>query len=135
VASRWEEESPGRLSLKENVIRVYGRIPNGSGGLSWVVIQTDANGNSDLVYVTALCQVLLLNLLESPFWGSSGIPAQQAVNQQIAPDYYVSLIQQQYSQYFASLQITKQVNPTPTYQVFIITHQGTVISASVPIAT
>jgi hypothetical protein len=116
-------------------MRVYGRVPDGSGGLRWVVVQTAANGDNSMVYVTALSQVLSLFLNESPFWSSSGIPAQQSVLQQVAPDYYVALIQQAYAPYFASLQITRQTNPTPTYLVSVITTSGAQINASVPVPT
>lgn len=88
-----------------------------------------------MVYVTALCQVLSLSLNESPFWSTSGIPAQQSVMQQVAPDYYVAITQQAYAQYFASLQITRQANPTPTYRVNVITHSGVQINASVSVPT
>lgn len=99
----------------------------------WAVVQTAADGSNDLVYVTALAQVLQLSLRESPFWAQSGIPAQQSVMQQVAPDYYVALTQQAYAPYFASLQITRQTNPVPTYSVNVVTHSGAVINASVPV--
>lgn len=108
-------------------------VDSGQGNLQWVEVKTDANGNNDLVYLTALCQVLLLNLGESPFYATYGIPAQQSVMQQTFPDYYVALTQQVYSQYFASLVIVKQSDPTPTYLVTVKTHQGVVLSATVPI--
>lgn len=117
-------------------MRIYGRIPNGSGGLQWVEVSTDANGFNDNVYVTAFCQVLLLNLNESPFYATFGIPQQQSVLQQVFPDYYVSLMQQVYSQFFASLLVTKVPNvSTPTYNVQIITNQGAIVNASVAVAT
>lgn len=106
-----------------------------SNGLTWVVVQTDANGNNDLVYVTALCQCLLLNLNESPFYATSGIPAKQAIQQQVSPDYYVTLTQQQYSQYFASLIVSRVSGNPPTYDVYILTHQGVSLNISVPIPT
>ncbi len=138
-------------------MRTYGRIPNnawtfdsaitfdssdtidgtvpGKAGM-WVEVETDENGNNDLVYVTALIQVLKLNLNESPFYASFGIPAQPSVVQQVFPDYYVSLTQQYFSQFFASLLISKQADSaTPTYQVYVTTHQGTKINLSVPIPT
>jgi hypothetical protein len=117
-------------------LRVYGRIPNGQGGKTWVVVQTDAQGNNDLVYVTALAQYLLLNLGESPFYGFAGIPAEDSVVQQVAPDYYVSVAQQLFAPYFASLIITRQADSiTPIYNVNILTHQGVQLSANVPIPT
>jgi hypothetical protein len=114
-------------------MRAWGRVRNSAGQLVWQISQTDAAGNNDLFYVTALAQVLLLNKNESPFWANAGIPAQQDVVQQVFPDYYVSLTQQQYAQYFASLIVIKQQSPTPTYQINVITHQGVQINASVPI--
>ena len=98
-------------------------------------VQTDANGNNDMVWLTTLCQVLLLNLNESPFYATFGIPAQQSVIQQVFPDYYVSLTQQIFSQFFASLIITKLDSPTPTYQVLVRTHQGVVINRNISIPT
>lgn len=86
-----------------------------------------------MVYVTALTQCLQLNLNESPFFGANGIPGQQSVQQQVPPDYYVTLTQQQFSQYFAFLMITRQVSPTPIYNVIIITHSGTVLNFGVPV--
>lgn len=101
--------------------------------LQWIVVQTAASGDNSMVYVTALAQVLSLRLNESPFYSSSGIPAQQSVSQQVPPDYYVALIQQAYAQYFTSLQITRVTNPVPTYQVNVITNSGAQINASVPV--
>jgi hypothetical protein len=114
-------------------MRVYGRVSDGAGGLRWVVVSTASDGSNDMVYVTALAQVLQLSLNESPFWSSSGVPAQQSVLQQVAPDYYCAITQQAYAPYFASLQITRQTNPVPTYVVNVITHSGTQISANVPV--
>jgi hypothetical protein len=116
-------------------MRVYGRTTDANGNKTWVVVQTDANGNNDLVYVTALCQALQLNLGESPFFATSGIPAQQSVIQQVAPDYYVTLTQQAFAPFFASLVISRQSSPTPTYQVAITTNLGVKINASIPIPT
>lgn len=109
-----------------------------TGGMVWQLVQTDpATGLNDLVYLTTLAQCLLLNLNESPFNSTSGIPAQQAVLQQIYPDFYVAQTQQQFAPYFASLQITHQPasanNPTLTYQVAAMTHQGLILNRSVPV--
>ena len=98
------------------------------------MVTTDpATGLNDMVYVTTLCQTLLLNLNESPFWGNYGIPAHPSVVTQIYPDYYVTYTQQQFSAYFASLIISKVSAPTPTYDVKIVTHQGQKLNALVPI--
>ena len=117
-------------------MRLYGRITNKDGTKTWVVVQTDVNGNDDLCYVTALIQCLQLNLAESPFFAWAGIPAEQSVVQQVAPDYYVSVIQQVFAPYFASLIITRDPDAVdPSYFVNVLTHQGVRLSASVPIPT
>jgi hypothetical protein len=117
-------------------MRTYARIPTtispGVKKLVWYTITTDANGFNDGVYFATLCQNLLLNLLESPFYGQNGIPAQQSVIQQVAPDLYVQLIQKQFAPYFVSLTITKVQNTfNPTYNVRVVTHTGAVIGATV----
>lgn len=115
-------------------MRVYGRVYNqATQTYSWQEVQTSATGQNDYVYITALVQCLKLNLNESPFWANYGIPAQQSVVTQIFPDFYVALIQQRYSQYFASLQISKVTSPTPTYNINITTNQGVKFQASVPV--
>lgn len=116
-------------------MRLWGRptYQDGSRG-PWTVVATDpSTGLNDLVYVTNLCQVLLLNLGESPFFANYGIPAQQSVVTQIFPDYYVAQTQQQFASFFASLIITKLSLPSPTYDVFITTHQGQKLNPSIPI--
>lgn len=99
----------------------------------WQEVDTDENGNNDAVWLTTLVQVLKLNLNESPFFASYGIPAYESVVQQVFPDYYVSLTQQLFAPYFASLLITRQPDPTPTYVVNVVTNQGVKVSASIPI--
>jgi hypothetical protein len=109
-------------------MRVYGRTTDELGNKSWFVVQTDAAGNNEYVYATALVQVLKLNLGESPFYGNYGIPAKQSIIQQIAPDFYIAFTQQQYSKYFASLIIYKLPTtfpPKPTYNVSVLTFAGT----------
>ena len=122
-------------------MRTYGRIqvgynPDQTPHYEWKVIQTAADGSNDLVYVTTLAQVLKLNLNESPFYANYGIPAKQSVLTQIFPDYYVYVTQQQFAPFFASLLITRvpQVT-TPTYNVNVLTHQGTRLNYNVPIPT
>lgn len=116
-------------------MRTYGRIPvkdqygipvlcNGVPLKQWVVVETDENGFDDNVWLTTLCQVLLLNLNESPFYASYGIPAKQSVLQQVAPDFFVNLTQQNFSQYFANLIVAREPDPTPTYRINVITQQG-----------
>lgn len=129
-------------------MRIFGRItvtnpdgsiiynPSGGPYKKWVTISTDANGSNDLLYATALCQCLLLNLNESPFWSSAGIPQTQSVIQQVYPDYYVGVTQQLYSPFFAALQVSR--NPgkppaPPTYNITALLHSGTVFNASIPL--
>ena len=120
-------------------MRVWGRQYSNDGTYTWAAYETDANGYNDAVYITALCQVLQLNLGESPFWANYGIPAIDSITTQIFPDLSVYFIQQQYSQYFASLKITKvnatndKGSPTPVYNVAIVTQQGAIINRNVPI--
>jgi hypothetical protein len=113
-------------------MRTWGRYPGLNGGPPiWYEVSTDPNtGLNDLVYATTLIQTLLLNLGESPFYATLGIPAAQSVIQQVFPDYYVTLTQQNFAPYFASLTITRTSDITPTYAVRIITHQGIVINLS-----
>jgi hypothetical protein len=109
-------------------MRVYGRTTDELGNKSWVVVQTDSSGNNEYVYVTALVQVLKLNLGESPFYANYGIPAKNSVIQQIAPDFYIAFTQMQYAKYFASLIITKAAAtfpPRPTYNVSVLMTTGT----------
>jgi len=114
-------------------MRTYGRITNPNGTKTWVEVTTDADGFNDMVYVTTLCQCLLLNLGESPFYANYGIPAKQSIVQQIAPDYYVAQTQRQFAQYFANLAIAKKSSNPPTYQINVTTHQGVKINASVQV--
>jgi hypothetical protein len=113
-------------------MRTYGRITNlQTGALEWTIVETDDNGFNDAVWLTTLCQVLLLNLNESPFYADYGIPAKPALVQQVFPDFYVARTQQRFSQYFASLIISKQPLPTPVYDVKVTTNQGAKISAQI----
>jgi len=108
-------------------MRTYGRIalnPLTPDVLTWVEVDTDANGYNDYVWLTTLIQCFKLNLGESPFWGDWGIPAKPSVVQQVFPDYYVALMQQRFAQYFAALIIAKIPGSVPTYQVNATTHQG-----------
>ncbi len=102
-------------------MRTYGRV-NGQ----WVEVTSVGAPTEDYVWITTLIQNLKLIVGESPFFANYGIPSEQSVIQQIAPDYYVSLTQQRFSQYFASLIITRIPEPiTPTYRVNILTRAGT----------
>jgi len=129
-------------------MRTYGRILNNyplNGqestqtlqypNYTWVEVLPDSNGYNDYIYITSLIQTLRLNLGESPFWGNFGIPAKNAVLQQLQPDYYVAFIQSYYSQFFASLIIAKQPqplnDPTPRYNLSIVRNNGSKFSAEI----
>ena len=114
-------------------MRTWGRVTNADGSKSWVEITTDANGHNDYVWLTTLCQTLLLNLGESPFHSNYGIPAQPSVIQQIIHNYYVSVTQQQFAQYFSSLQISLTNTLPPTYQVDVTTTQGVTYQEYLPL--
>lgn len=94
---------------------------------------TDANGYDTPCWLTTLAQVIQLNLNESPFFANYGLPDQQSVIQQVAPDYYVAQIQQQFSPYFASLTIAKVPDAdNPTYNIAVLTPQGAKVVFQVP---
>lgn len=114
-------------------MRTYGRTWNEDGTYQWVQVSTDASGDDSAVWLTTLVQCLKLNLNESPFYAANGIPAQPSVVQQLFPDFYVALTQQFFAPYFASLIITKQDSPTPTYQVNVTTKQGAQTIVVVPV--
>ncbi len=117
-------------------MRTYGRTYDANGKPTWVVVSTDASGQNDLVWTTTLCQVLKLNLNESPFFANYGIPMKTALIQQVAPDAYAMRTQAQFSQYFANLVISRVPLATePTYRVNVTTHQGVKLNADVPIPT
>lgn len=122
-------------------MRTYGRVTNSDGSKKWVQVNTDSNGMDSYVWLTTLCQTLLGVLGESPFYAQYGIPSIQSVLTQVYPNYFVQRTQQQYSQYFASLQISKATNTTPNrdgsvdliYNVSAILLDGTVINTQVAI--
>ncbi len=99
----------------------------------WVEVDTDANGYNDAVWLTTLAQVLQLGLNESPFFGNYGIPAQQSVVTQVFPDYYVTLTQQNFAQYFLALLIAKQNVFDPTYNINATATPGAILMNPVPI--
>jgi hypothetical protein len=115
-------------------LRTWGRPMNRDGTRGpWTVVTTAADGTNDLVYFTTLCQTLLLNLNESPFYADRGIPAHQSVMTQVFPDYYVIYTQQLFAQFFANLVITKLATPAPTYNVNATTHAGVKLNAAIPV--
>lgn len=114
-------------------MRTYGRTYDALGNPTWVVVTTDANGYNDGVYLTALAQVLALNLGESPFFANYGIPAHQTVVTQVFPDYYAMATQTQFAPFFAALTITRvSAAFPPEYNVQAVTHSGAVLNASIP---
>lgn len=114
-------------------MRIWGRVTNPDGSRSWVQVTTDTSGSNDMVYITNLAQVLLLNLGESPFYANYGIPATPSIISQVFPDYYVAYTQQRFAQFFASLIVSKQPLPNPTYNINVTTHQGVKLNASIPV--
>jgi len=96
-----------------------------------VTVEADINDNPDSVYLTALIQTLKLNWGESPFFGDWGIPAHQAIVQQIFPDYYVLLTQKRYAPFFMTLGVVKRPTDTPMYDISIQFKSGAVISTTV----
>lgn len=113
-------------------MRTWGRVTLPDGTKQWVKVETAPNGDNSAVYITALIQVLKLNLNESPFYASWGIPAYPSVLQQIPPDYYVQLTQQRFAPYFASLTVTRVSANPPTYQINLLTKQGAALSLTIP---
>jgi len=119
-------------------MRTYGRVYTydalGSPTKGpWQVITTDRNGLNDMVMLTTLAQVLMLNQGESPFYAHFGIPARSAVMTQIFPDYPVAFTQQAFAAQFASLLVAKRDDPTPTYDIYVTTKLGVKLNVKVPI--
>jgi hypothetical protein len=113
-------------------MRVWGRTYNEDGTYQWVAVVTDANGDSSNCYLTALCQALKLNLNESPFYASTGIPQYQTIVTQVFPDFYVGQIQQKYAQYFASLAILRVPGSfPPQYNVTAVCNSGAILNTTV----
>lgn len=120
-------------------MRTYGRpvltrLPDGSPVYGpWTIVQTGANGENDHVYLTALAQVLLLNLGESPFYNAWGIPAAYSVISQLFPDLNVTLTQQRFAPHFSSLLIGRLPDAPPRYTIQALTHAGVRLDRAVPI--
>lgn len=114
-------------------MRTYGRTTDPlTGKKTWVVVQTAPDGSNDYVWITTLAQTMLLNLGESPFYANYGIPAKPSIVQQVAPDFYLTVIQQQFARYFASLIISRDPGPVPTYRCNVTTNQGVKVALSIP---
>lgn len=106
-------------------MRTWGRVTDESGIKKWVVVEQDDDGDFSYGWLTTLIQTLKLGLGESPFYAQFGIPAQQSIVQQIYPDYYVNMTQQQFAGYFSSLAITKvDGTENPTYNIDVVFRNG-----------
>lgn len=115
-------------------MRTYGRIKKSDGTTQWVEINENPSGNFEYGFVTTLIQCLKLSLGESPFFANYGIPAQRSVITQIAPDFYVTQTQQQFSPYFASLLVSKQQAALdPTYDINVVLTNGTTFQQTVAV--
>lgn len=121
-------------------MRIWGRVYAEDGSYTWQKVETDPVNGNDYVYITDLVQVLKLNLNESPFYASSGIPAHPAVIEQIVPDYYMYVTQQRFAPYFASLTISNVslppadgAAPVPTYRVNLTTNNGVTMAMDIPV--
>jgi len=104
-------------------LRTWGRDSAGA----WVEI-TDTGS----VWLATLVQTLRLGQGESPFYANYGIPAQQSVISQIAPDAAVARTQSQYIGFFASLVV--QAIPgalQPSYSIQAIMKNGQAINSKV----
>lgn len=111
-------------------MRTYGRVRQPDGSLVWVEVSTSPDGDNSSVWLTTLCQCLLMVRGESPFYANYGIPAIKSVVQQLFPDFYVSLTQQQFSPYFASLLIARTSNQRPDYRVNIMLLSGKTLTVT-----
>ena len=130
----------GIFSSSGTAIIPSGQSPGRQAGFGvpvprWVTVNTQSNGSNNLVNLTWLCQILKLSPQESPFYSSAGVPSIQSVQQQVPPDYYLAVIQQQFAPLFASLVITRTNSNPPTYQINVTTNQGTRLQTNVPIPT
>jgi len=73
-----------------------------------------------------------MNSGENPLYANYGLPAIQSVQTQVAPDAAMARTQSQFSQYFASLVVTKIASVlNPTYQINAIFLSGTVYQATI----
>lgn len=108
---------------------------NGKG--KWVARSTDSSGNNDLLYLTALCCALQLNLNESPRYANVGVAVADSIASGVPPDIQMARIQRRYAPYFGSLVITrtssKNGSDPPTYSAQVVTHTGVAYSARRPI--
>lgn len=106
-------------------MRTWGRVVDANKNKQWVLVEPDSSGDFSYGWLTTLIQTLKLALGESPFFAQFGIPSQQSIVQQVYPDYYVNIVQQQFSGYFASLTVTKvQGTANPTYDIHAVFFNG-----------
>ena len=108
--------------------RVWGRRTGADGTRTWEAFETDDSGYDDAPNFIWLQNVLLLNLNESPFYSDWGIQVQQTLATSVFPDYYTSLTQQRFSQYFTSCVITRVSSSSISYSVNITTSTGLQVS-------
>lgn len=129
--------------------RTYGRKTDGqgnmlrtaNGGYQWIEINTDQTGHDGYVRLATLAQCLQLVKGESAFYSQFGISTPSAIISQVYPDYDVHTTQQQFSQYFASLTITRSPNGrveddgsvSPVYNITAVLMDGTELSTTVGI--
>lgn len=119
-------------------MRTYGYVPSGyitgqpvdGTTPTWVEATTDENGCNDLVYLTTLCQVLLLDRGEDPIYGGYGIPSLAALQNQVPPDLFVAQTQAQFAPFFASLAISRASGPdgAPIYNIAVVTNSGAILT-------
>lgn len=104
-------------------MRTWGRNSTGD----WIEIT-----ETGAVWLATLVQTLRLGQGESPFYANYGIPAQQSVASQIAPDAAVARTQSQYIGFFASLIVAAVPGAVqPTYTVQAIMKNGQAINSKV----
>lgn len=102
-------------------MRVWGRNSTGQ----WVAI-TDPS----YARLLQLEQTLRLNQGEDPLAGNVGIPAQQSVNTQIAPDAAVARTVAAFQTYFASLTVKRDNTASnPTWNIHAVFLSGTIVEA------
>lgn len=111
-------------------MRTYGIVTAEDGSTSWVQVNTDSNGLSDAVFLTTLCQVLLLDRGESPVYGLYGVPSLESLQQQVPPDLYVAQTQAQFAPFFAALTVARAVgrDGSPIYNIRAITNSGAILT-------
>lgn len=106
-------------------MRVWGR--NSAG--QWVAV-TDPS----YARLLQLEQTLRLNQGEDPLAGNVGIPAQQSINTQIAPDAAVARTVVSFQPYFASLTVKRDNTASdPTWNLRAVFLSGAVVKALIAV--